>query len=152
MSAKIRPASPHDIDALTELVGAYHQFEGIELARDARAEAILPLLNRDDLGRIWLIEVDGAVAGYIALCFGYSIEFAGRDAFVDEFFIREPYRGRGIGRMVLDLVAAEARQLGVCALHLEVAKTNERAQRLYGAAGFELRSKYQLMSLDLKSP
>jgi ribosomal protein S18 acetylase RimI-like enzyme len=152
MAAEIRRANPDDIDTLIDLVGAYHRFEGIALDPAASVGAITPLLERDDLGRIWLIVVDEVVAGYIALGFGYSIEFAGRDAFVDEFFIQELFRGRGIGRAVLDLVAAQARALGIGALHLEVARSNGRAQRLYAAAGFAPRSKYQIMTLKLKTP
>lgn len=134
---------------LVPLVAAYHEFEGIALAPGVRAEAVARLLGGDNLGRIWLIITAGEVAGYIALAFGYSIEFAGRDAFVDEFFIAEAFRGRGIGRTVLQLVAVEAEHLGLRALHLEVAKTNTRAARLYTGAGFLPRAKYQLMTCAL---
>jgi len=151
MALELRLATDADINLLVPLITAYHQFEGIELEPGACAGAIMPLLEHQDLGRIWLVCLDGVVAGYIALCFGYSIEFAGRDAFVDEFFIQESYRGRGIGREVLSSVVAEARRLGIAALHLEVAKTNQRAARIYSAAGFNPRSKYQLMTLELNA-
>ena len=43
--------------------------------------AVAPLLAPDNpFGRIWLIRHDGRSIGYAAVCFGYSIEFAGRDA------------------------------------------------------------------------
>jgi len=92
----------------------------------------------------------GTGVGYIALCFGYSIEFAGRDAFLDEFFVTEPHRGRGIGRRVLGLVIEEAGRLGVRCLHLEVARANHWAQRLYSSAGFESRDRFHLMSRTLQ--
>ncbi len=150
MRPELRLATPGDIGILVSLVGAYHEFEGIDPVPEARAGAIMPLLERDDLGRIWLVLLDDVVVGYIALGFGYSIEFGGRDAFVDEFFLEESVRGRGIGRAVLRDVAAEAREFSIRALHLEVAKGNARAIRLYTAAGFEPRAKYRLMTLQLK--
>jgi len=140
------PAGDTDIDVLVLLVGAYHAFEALDSTADTRREAVRRLLADPALGRIWLIRVDGRTVGYIALCFGYSIEFAGHDAFIDEFFIDENVRGRGVGRAVLEQIGTRARDHGIRALHLEVAKNNTRAQRLYAAAGFEARDKYYLMS------
>jgi hypothetical protein len=36
--------------------------------------------------------------GCVVLTLGYSLELLGRDAFIDEFYLREVYRGRGWGR------------------------------------------------------
>jgi ribosomal protein S18 acetylase RimI-like enzyme len=80
------------------------------------------------------------------LCRGFSIEFNGFDAFIDEFFLLAEFRGRGIGRFVLEEIKSRARSLDINALHLEVARNNERARRLYRALGFEARDKYLLMS------
>ena len=149
MTVAIRPATADDAGIVAAFVAAYHAFEQIDLDDRVRRRAVDALIADESLGAIWLVTVDGECVGYIALCFGYSIEFAGRDAFVDEFFIAEAHRGRGHGARVLDLVAGAASALGVRALHLEVAKSNTRAIRLYDAAGFEARSKYQLMTRRL---
>lgn len=142
-------AGPADLATLEPFVRAYHAFEHIESTPASRRLALETLLGNAALGRIWLIGVDGETAGYIALCFGYTIEFAGLDAFVDEFFIAAGQRGRGVGRYVLERVAEEARRCSVKALHLEVARTNTAAARLYGACGFVAREQYHLMTRDL---
>jgi ribosomal protein S18 acetylase RimI-like enzyme len=117
-----------------------------------RERALLPLLTPTSLfGRIWLILASDIAVGYIALCFGYTIEFAGRDAFIDEFFIQEEARGRGIGSQVLAFVKQAATQLGIAALHLEVARTNEKARHLYAKAGFDSREQFHLMSCTIES-
>lgn len=149
MSIKLRIAQQPDIEVLVDLVRQYHQFEGIESDANTIAAALTPLLQESDDGRVWLIHKEDAVIGYIALCFGYSIEFRGRDAFVDEIFIVREHRGTGAGTTALAEVRDAARRLGIKALHLEVARDNERAQRLYRAAGFESRKKYFLMSRAL---
>jgi ribosomal protein S18 acetylase RimI-like enzyme len=51
---------------------------------------------------------------------------------------------------VLTEIKARARALDINALHLEVARDNARARRLYRAAGFEPRDKYLLMSAVLE--
>ena len=101
------------------------------------------------MGAVWDIRRSGALIGYVALCFGYSIEFGGRDAFIDEFFLVPEARGKGIGGRVLDAVKAEAAAAGVTALHLEVEQDNEVARRLYASHGFRLRDRFHLMSARL---
>jgi ribosomal protein S18 acetylase RimI-like enzyme len=46
------------------------------------------------------------------------------------------YRGRGIGRLLLEAVEAKGHELGCCKLTLEVREDNQRAQRLYDKFGF----------------
>ena len=58
--------------------------------------------------------------GYIAVCYSYSIEFGGRDAFIDEFYIAAAERGKGIGGRVLKEIATLLQMRGVVAVHLEV--------------------------------
>jgi ribosomal protein S18 acetylase RimI-like enzyme len=82
------------------------------------------------------IEVAGAVAGYAVLAFGFSLEFHGRDAFLDELYVRESFRGSGVGTACLEWLEAVCRAEGVHALHLEVDRTNAGAKRLYHRLGY----------------
>lgn len=68
------------------LVRAYHDFEDDKLNDESRRSAVARLLGDNELGIIWLIDVNNIPVGYVVLCFGYSVEFAGGDAFVDELF------------------------------------------------------------------
>lgn len=145
-SVSLRRVLPAEVNALARLVRAYHASDGIDSELHALPPVLLPLLQDDDRGRVWFVEAAGNVVGYLAICFGYSIEFGGRDAFVDELYLEEAHRGRGIGTRALDLGIAEARLLGAKALHLEVETTNEPAQKLYRSRGFAPRERYRLMS------
>jgi GNAT superfamily N-acetyltransferase len=142
-------ATPDDLAALLPLVRAYHAFDGVPHDDRTREAVVRPLLADPALGRVFFIREGGEIAGYVALCFGYSIEFTGRDAFVDEFFVVEGRRGRGLGRRALEAVLEEARRLGVRAVHLEVARGNQRARSLYESLGFSLREGFHLMSRRL---
>jgi GNAT superfamily N-acetyltransferase len=145
----LRAAERADLPDLVRFVQAYYRLEDIPFDLFRIERGLVPLLERDDLGRVWMIEVDGGVVGYVVLCFGYSVEKGGRDAMVDEFFIDEAYRRRGVGRRVLERILAEARALGVVSVFLEVERGNEAARRLYAGAGFRSRDKYLLMNVDL---
>ena len=140
-------AVPADLDRLLPFVRDYHHFEHVEMTDADRCRALAPLLEADStFGRVWLIQSSSVVVGYLAVCFGYSIEFQGRDAFVDELFIERAARGQGIGTAVLERVQSLAAELGVVALHLEVALDNDHARRLYRKLGFESRERFHLMS------
>jgi len=108
------------------------------------------LLGAPDQGRILLVQSDKSdIVGYAVLAFGFSLEFGGRDAFLDELFIAEAFRGQGIGSAALSAVCTWARREYLCALHLQVERDNKAAKALYNRAGFEDRSHYHLMSLHI---
>lgn len=146
----LKRATLNDISALMPLMRAYHDLESIIATDSQRLEAIKPLLSEESIfGRILLIDASNETVGYIAICFGYSIEFGGRDAFVDEFFITEAARGRGLGRMALEAIKREAESAGVQVLHLEIARTNAAAKNCYSKFGFVPRERFHLMSCRL---
>lgn len=139
-------AQPGDIEKLLPLVAAYHAFEGIEQTDDTRRTALEPLLDGTPHGVAYLVGPRRAPVGYIIVSFGYSVELGGLDGFIDEFFIREKVRGRGMGTEVLLTLLPALESHGLKALHLEVARDNESAQRLYARAGFKSREAYHLMT------
>lgn len=140
---QFRLAVEHDADTLLELMQAYYTFDGHGFDRAKARSALIALLRDASLGRVWLILNGGAAAGYVVLCFGYSLEWLGRDAFVDEFFLRDECRGLGWGRVALEFVEREARDAGIHTLHLEVVEKNVRALDFYRKYGFqEHRSRF----------
>ena len=106
-------------------------------ADQARGSGDRPIARGHPLGLAWLIEEAGHVIGYTILCLGFGIEYGGPDAFVDDLYLVSQARGRGIGRIVLELLQGEARGQGLAALFLVVDPDNWRARRLYDRAGFE---------------
>jgi ribosomal protein S18 acetylase RimI-like enzyme len=148
MEAPFRPAILADEPTLLELMREFYAQERMPHDEAAARAALRGVLGDSSRGSAVLIEVDGVVAGYLVVCFGWSLEFQGRDAFVDELFLREPFRGRGIGTRALEIAAELCRANGARALHLEVERGNTRAQLLYRRAGFVDRD-YYLMTRRL---
>ena len=132
----LAPAGPADLDALLPMLERFNAGEGIAFDPAVARHALGELLARPELGRVFRIVEAGATVGYGALTFGWSLEWVGRDAFSDEIYLEPPQRGRGLGRTALRALMDEARALGVRALHLEVERSNTRAQSVYRMAGF----------------
>jgi ribosomal protein S18 acetylase RimI-like enzyme len=129
-------AGPADLEELLALLARFDASQGYAFDAAVARAALGALLARPELGRVYRILREGASVGYAALTFGWSLEWGGRDAFVDEIFVEEAARGRGVGRAALRALAVEAERLGVRALHLEVETANETAQALYRSEGF----------------
>ncbi len=144
------PAGPADLADLLPLMREYAAFD--ELAFDERraGEAMRGLLADERCGRVAFVQENGRRCGYVALCYGYSIELGGRDAFVDELYILAEFRNRGLGTRALEAACALARADGVVAIHLEVRRDNVAAQRYYARCGFRARDRYDLLSRSLQ--
>jgi len=134
-----RLAAESDTAALLKFMEAYYAFDGHGFDNQKARVALTTLLEDANLGRVWIILDGEAPVGYAVICFGYSLEWLGRDAFVDEFYLLPDYRGRGWGRKTMVFVEEAARSLNVRALHLEVVRENVTALQVYRKLGFKDR-------------
>ncbi|MGW5671046.1 ribosomal protein S18-alanine N-acetyltransferase [Micromonospora sp. NPDC003776] len=75
---------------------------------------------------------DGSVLGYAGLAVVPPDE-----AWVQNIAVRRDAQRRGIGRLLLEALLAEAARRGIRSTLLEVAADNAPAQRLYAMYGFE---------------
>lgn len=136
-AATLRLASPEDADVLLALARRFHAEDGHPLSPMGE-QALRGLLSNRAAGLAWIIEGQGQAVGYAVLCFGYSIEWGGQDAFIDDLYLDPDWRGQGLGSAIIDIVGGRARQAGALALHLEVLPGNP-AEALYRRLGFQDR-------------
>ncbi|MCG6133681.1 MAG: GNAT family N-acetyltransferase [Nostoc sp. LLA-1] len=137
-------AKSTDIDLLIEMMQEFYVHERLKFDEQVARKSLDEILNNDTLGIIHLIYCGEDVVGYVVLTFGYSLEFHGRDAFVDELYLQEKYRRQGLGKQSLQLCERICEQKGIKALHLEVEKTNTIAQSVYRKAGYKDHDRYLL--------
>ena len=139
-------ANEEDADRLLPLLTAFHEERGLDTDPDQQAGAVAPLLAGSPHGAIWLIGPRRAPVGYICITFGWSLEFGGLDAIVDELYIRPAVRRRGMGFEALSGIAKAMKDAGVKALHLEADRGDERLIEFYRRARFQPRESYMFMS------
>ncbi len=144
MEPSFKTADTSDTDTLVEMMRDFNAHEGIAFdEREVRA-VLAQLFANDAYGLACLVVLGGEVAGYVVIAFGFSVEFRGRDAFIDELFVKDEFRGRGLGKATVDFAERVCRERGVRALHLEVERRNTRAQSVYHRAGFADHDRYLL--------
>jgi ribosomal protein S18 acetylase RimI-like enzyme len=135
MNLQFEPAGPADADALLRMARAFHREDGHDL--DAAGEmAVLQITKGEPFARAWIAWLAGEAIGYVVVTLGYSIEYGGRDGFIDDLYLVPAVRGRGYGRQLLRFALSQAAALGIRTLHLEVETGNENATRLYRSSGF----------------
>ncbi len=121
---------------------AEHQPGAIKFDESAARSAFRQFLSLPAFGGAWLFYDGPALVGYIILTIGFSFEFLGHDAFIDELYIDAAYRRRGYGRRVLAFAEERAREMGVNAVHLEVDHGNDSALELYRRSGYRDHTRF----------
>ncbi|MBB5374105.1 GNAT family N-acetyltransferase [Acidocella aromatica] len=135
MSLTVRRARPEDAELLLQMSRDFHIEDGSPL--DEAGEATLAHVAAGEaLAPAYILELDGAPAGFFILTLGYSVENGGTDGFIDDIYLLPALRGRGLGRQGVALAIEAAREAGIRTLLLEVEAPNERAYSLYCKMGF----------------
>lgn len=142
-AAEIREASPRDLPVLLRMMRSLAEQPPALPFDDGEVRAAFEKFFADtELGQAWVLWLGEKPVGYAILTMGYSFEFRGRDAFIDELYIEPEFRRMGLGRRTLEFLEEKARALGVNALHLEVDRGNDAALELYRRAGYADPGRY----------
>jgi GNAT superfamily N-acetyltransferase len=104
---------------------------------DEVLQRLIPGLKSLPTAIIFLAYIGEKPVG-IATCFlGFSTFNARTLINIHDLGIIPEFRNRGISRLLLQAVEGKARQLGCCKLTLEVMENNDRARKVYEAAGIK---------------
>jgi|SRR5688572_9258222 len=136
MSVTFKEASCHDVPTVLNMMASFNAIDNYPFDEMLTRQNLDHFVATPDLGRLWMIYSDELIAGYCVVAFGFSFEYKGRDAFVDEIYLREEFRNKGIGKQVIKFLEVQAKQLGVRTLHLEVERHNAKANKIYLDQGF----------------
>jgi GNAT superfamily N-acetyltransferase len=140
--ARFLPVTPGDVDRVVAMMAQLYA-HGDSSFDPARArQATEKLLSEPEFGGAWTIDVDGAPAGYIVVLLGYSLEFGGRFGLLDELFVAEDHRRRGVAAEALAFAGQQCHARGWQALRLEVGQDNHRAQSVYRRSGFQMHDRF----------
>jgi len=135
---------PQHQDAIVHLIDMYAHdpMGGGQALPEAVRTALIPGLQRHPTTVVFLAWHSATPVG-IAVCFvGFSTFLARPLVNIHDLAVIPAYRRHGVGRLLLERVAAKGKALGCCKLTLEVRADNHSAQRLYEAVGFDSAASY----------
>ncbi|MDO9378200.1 MAG: GNAT family N-acetyltransferase [Nocardioidaceae bacterium] len=126
MTSRVRARRDDDLGPLVAILGRTHRLDAYPV-RAARVDAAWLV---EHVLVAWVVELDGFVAGHVALQDG------GVDVLeVVRLFVDPDARGHGLGGALLDVVDGHARQVGAT-LTLDVVDDDRAAIALYERRGW----------------
>lgn len=142
---EVAPIAAAELEQLLPLIAAYQSFYEVEEIDDGR--------NRDFFRRFLAPSPDGLLLGardgagellgYACLYWHFSSLRAAEVVLMNDLFVTEAARGRGIGRALIEASAAVARERGCPCLEWATAPDNHTAQRLYDSTSAERSEWFQ---------
>ena len=154
----VRRAGEADRDVLLAHTVALNRFEqpfSQDRATDeASAAAALDHFTRriGATGLMLVAEAQGRVIGHLFLAIDEAPPYVAaeyrREAWICDAFVQEGWRGQGAFRAMLAEAQAHARATGCRRLHIGVLAGNDRAERIYRAAGFRTYAVELVRELD----
>ena len=130
----IRRAQPEDRDEVNALVRAFHAEDGHPISQRGLTAVRVMLEPDSQQGSIMLLKTGEQPGGYGALCLGFSIEYEGREAFIDDLYIVPPLRGHAMAGCCSTRSSAKHVQR-LQRIHLEVMPGNP-VKRWYETLGY----------------
>ena len=132
------PRSPEELNAVRGLMREYAQAIGVDLCFqgfDAEVAA-LPGEYRAPRGALLTAHVAADLAGCCALRPLDNVDYPNACE-MKRLYVRGDYRGRGVGRLLVEAILDAARQAGYASVLLDTLSDMETARALYGDLGFE---------------
>jgi ribosomal protein S18 acetylase RimI-like enzyme len=130
-------ANPEHLQAIATLIDIYIHDEmggGTPLSQLEQLRLVEGLKQYPSI--VLLAEADGVFAGLLVAFENFSTFTVKPMINIHDVIVRPEYRGKGIGRLLLNGIVAESEKKGASRVTLEVRQDNIPAQNLYSSLGF----------------
>lgn len=137
MYSKIRPMTKKDKTDILEMMRAFYTSPAVlsNGSEEIFASDIDNCINDNPHLEGYVIENLMEIQGYTMVAKSFSTEFGKPCIWIEDLYLKDKYRGLGLGKMLLDFIAEKYAD---CIFRLEVEEENERAIRLYKKCGFNV--------------
>lgn len=130
-------ARPADLEAMTGLLAQlFAQEADFRPDPEKQRRGLQLILDNPALGRLFVLRAGGRVAGMANALITVSTAEGAPVLLLEDVIVSADYRGRGLGRRLIEHVLAWAREEGMARVTLLTDADNDRAQATYGRLGF----------------
>ena len=133
---QIRPADERDAALILDMINALAVYEKLAHAVTATEQSIREsLFGPRPAAEVIIAEAGGRPAGFALFFHNYSTFLAQRGLYLEDLFVKPEYRGRGVGRALLQRLAAIAVERNCGRFEWSVLDWNEPAIGFYKKLG-----------------
>jgi GNAT superfamily N-acetyltransferase len=143
----LAPFTENDGVSLLPMIKDFCIEDGVAFEESIPA-LLLELLANPHLGRVYLFRNAQLTIGYAVLSWRFCLEYGGKIAHLDEFYLLPPARGQGAGAAFIEALKVECRALGVRKILLDTVIVNSGAREFYRKVQFQF-SERMTQYLDL---
>jgi GNAT superfamily N-acetyltransferase len=137
-AATLRPASRADVPLITQLIQELAEYEKLAHTCVADDESVAEnLFGERPAAEVVLAFIGDEPAGFALYFENYSTHLSRRGMHLEDLYVREHLRGRGVGKLLLAELASIALERGYGRMEWAVLRWNESAIRVYDAIGAE---------------
>jgi ribosomal protein S18 acetylase RimI-like enzyme len=145
---ELRRATLTDLPRLVPLFDGYRQFYR-QPSDPGRAERFLRERLEGEESVVFLALEGDTAAGFVQLYPSFWSVAACRSWILNDLYVAHRYRGRGVGRELLERAQAHASATGAGGMSLATERTNLTAQRLYEGLGWRRDEEFFHYQLEL---
>jgi GNAT superfamily N-acetyltransferase len=146
MTMAIRKANEQDVPAILAFIRALAAYERApDAVKATEADLRSHGFGPNPYFQCLIAELDGRPAGFAFYFFDYSTWMGRPGIYLEDIFVYPEFRGQGIGKALLQQVAAVAVENGCARLKWEVLDWNTPAIDFYRATGAEFMKEWRTM-------
>ncbi len=138
-----------DIETIVPLMQEFYAIDNYPIDPETTKELFQTFIEDENLGMAWLISHNNNFVGYVIVTYIFSFEYKGRIAFLDELYLNEKARSKGIGKAALAFIQEHAMQKDLKIMYLEIESHNNVAKNLYLANDYTIHNR-QIMKRRTK--
>ena len=149
---EIRPAAPSDLELILSFIREIAEFEHLAHEVIATEEGLSEyLFGERPVAEVLIAELEGNPVGF-ALFYQNFSTFVGRPGIhLEDIFVREQARGKGVGKALLLEVARVAHRRSCGRLEWNVLDWNTSAIAFYESLGAKIHSEWKMTRMDAKA-
>lgn len=141
-AVKLIPVKTSETEALKDYIQELYTFDSKSEAMKNIEEGVRSLMKNEALASPYFIKLNEERVGYVILTKYHSVEKGGLTVFIDELYVDEKARRKGIGKKVMSEIFEIARNWGAKTLWAQTEHYNEAAQAFFRHEGFVRNRNY----------
>ena len=136
LRVRIRSAEPADLDSLVSLLAALFSIEEDFVFDAPKQRRGLTLMLENERGCVLVAEAEGEVVGMCSGQLLVSTAEGGLSLLVEDVVVHEPWRRRGVGRLLLEAISGWSKAKKASRLQLLADRNNIPALDFYRHQGW----------------